>query len=61
MVGFWIFLVVLVICLTIIACVFMENAEYLHLKDIRNAYRDLYDKLVSIEELIKAKEKRDER
>ena len=53
MVGFWIFLIALLICATIIICVFLYNAkENFPLWDTKRRWEDIDRKLKHIEEVL---------
>lgn len=57
MTVFWIFMMVVAVCATVVLCFFMDNAEYLHMGDIFEAERSINDKLDHLEELLKEQQK----
>ena len=49
MVGFWIFMIVLIICITIVICVFLNCAEGLKIYDVKIGMREINRRLYDIE------------
>lgn len=53
MIGFWIFITVLIICIAVVICVFLENADYSIAYSTRKDMRSIEEKLTNIEEMLK--------
>lgn len=50
MIGFWIFVIVLVICATVVICVFLQNADSFKAWDVDKRLREVNNHLCVIEE-----------
>ena len=53
MIGFWVFFVVVIICVTVVVCVFLNNAnENFNLWATKNKLDDIINRLERIEEAL---------
>lgn len=52
MIWFWLFMIILIICITVVVCVFLQNADNLHIYEVHRAFREIDCRLERIEESI---------
>ena len=48
----WLFMIILVICITVIICVFLQNADNLNIYDVRCAFEKIEKRMIRIENFI---------